>query len=188
MNRQTDLFVMSDSIYAYCSAELMVRRNQVNRPSKKCRGAFCFLDCFPQGHLCAFISSYPNIALNNDLDFLIRREAAMRGAYIAKAETADVDLIITPTGSKVQHALASAKTCTFPEPRVVSMPCTSVFERQSDDEYKESVLPSSCTKRGVSQKGCRRGLFRFLRSRRHRHEKQLGMSAENLSAEIASTN
>jgi transketolase len=36
--------------------------------------------------------------------------------------------------------------------RVVSMRCMEIFERQSDD-YKESVLPSSCTKRIAMKAG-----------------------------------
>merc|ERR1712086_990244 len=90
----------------------------------------------------ALIFSRQNIDQNGDLDFMTRREGALKGGYIAKKETADLDLIILATGSEVQHALKAAdgKAGT----RVVSMPCMSVYERQSDD-YKESVLPSTCT-------------------------------------------
>ena len=74
---------------------------------------------------------------------MARREGALKGAYVAKAETEDLDLIIIATGSEVQHALEAAKD--MPGARVVSMPCMELYERQSDD-YKESVLPSTCTK------------------------------------------
>merc|ERR1712113_1159306 len=79
-----------------------------------------------------------------------RREGALKGAYIAKKESADLDLIILATGSEVQHALKAAAE--LKGARVVSMPCMEVFERQSA-EYKESVLPSSCTKRIAMEAG-----------------------------------
>jgi transketolase len=74
----------------------------------------------------------------------------------------------------------------------------SVFERQSD-EYKESVLPSSCTKRIAMEAGVS-GLWYKYASKVVGVDrfgfsapgdivmKELGMSAENLSAEIASMN
>merc|ERR1712029_428800 len=71
----------------------------------------------------------------------VTREGALKGAYIAKKETADLDMIIIATGSEVQHALKVAAD--MPGARVVSMPCMSLYERQSD-EYKESILPKSC--------------------------------------------
>merc|ERR1712125_35891 len=74
----------------------------------------------------------------------------MGGAYVAKKESGDLDLIILATGSEVQHALEAAKD--MPGARVVSMPCMSLYERQSDD-YKESVLPSTCTKRIAMEAG-----------------------------------
>merc|ERR1711862_459448 len=77
---------------------------------------------------------------NDDLDYMARREGALKGACIAKKETADLDMIIIATGSEVQHALKVAAD--MPGARVVSMPCMSLYERQSD-EYKESILPKS---------------------------------------------
>jgi len=98
----------------------------------------------------ALIFSRQNLDQNNDLDFMARREGAMKGGYIAKKETADLDLIILATGSEVQHALKAAAD--MPGARVVSMPCIEAFERQSD-EYKEEVLPSSITKRIAMEAG-----------------------------------
>jgi len=98
----------------------------------------------------ALIFSRQNLAQNDALSVAARREGTLQGAYIAKAEEGDLDMIILATGSEVQHALAAAKE--FPNARVVSMPCMEVFERQSD-EYKESVIPSSCTKRIAMEAG-----------------------------------
>ena len=55
-----------------------------------------------------------------------------------------------PARLAVAHALEAGKE--IPGARVVSMPCMEAFERQSDD-YKESVLPSSCTKRIAMEAG-----------------------------------
>jgi len=98
----------------------------------------------------ALIFSRQNMDQNNAVDYMTRREGALKGAYVAKEETEDLDLIILATGSEVQHALKAAAD--MPGARVVSMPCMSAFERQSD-EYKESVLPSSCTKRIAMEAG-----------------------------------
>ena len=142
----------------------------------------------------ALIFSRQNIAQNNDLDYMARREGALKGAYVAKKETADLELIILATGSEVEHALKAGAD--LPGARVVSMPCMELFERQSD-EYKEQVLPSSCTKRIAMEAGVT-GLWYKYASKVVGVDrfgfsapgdivmKELGMSAENLAAEIAS--
>ena len=141
----------------------------------------------------ALIFSRQNIAQNNDLGYMARREGSLKGAYVAKKETADLDLIILATGSEVEHALNAAAD--LPGARVVSMPCMEVFERQSD-EYKEDVIPSSCTKRIAIEAGVT-GLWYKYASKVVGVDrfgfsapgdivmKELGMTAENLSAEIA---
>jgi transketolase len=61
-----------------------------------------------------------------------------RGGYVVSdAEGAKAAIIAT--GSEVQLALAAQKQLDFPV-RVVSMPSTSVFDRQ-DQNYRDSVLP-----------------------------------------------
>merc|ERR1712087_799708 len=142
----------------------------------------------------ALIFSRQNIVQNSDMDHMARREGALKGAYVAKKESADLDLIILATGSEVQHALKVAAD--MPGARVVSMPCIEAFERQSD-EYKEEVLPSSCTKRIAIEAGVT-GLWYKYASKVVGVDrfgfsapgdivmKELGMTAENLAAEIAS--
>jgi len=144
----------------------------------------------------ALIFSRQNMDQNDAMDYMARREGALKGAYVAKKETADLDLIIMATGSEVQHALKAAAD--LPGARVVSMPCMEVFEAQSDD-YKESVLPSSCTKRIAMEAGVS-GLWYKYASKVVGVDrfgfsapgdivmKELGMSPENLSAQIASMN
>jgi transketolase len=70
-----------------------------------------------------------------------------RGAYVL-AEPSEVGIhkthgVIIATGSEVQLALAAQKLLAERKigVRVVSMPCTNVFDRQST-EYKQSVLPA----------------------------------------------
>jgi transketolase len=142
----------------------------------------------------ALIFSRQNLYKNDGMDYMARREGALKGAYVAKKETADLDLIIIATGSEVQHALKAAED--LPGARVVSMPCMEVYERQTAD-YKESVLPSSCTKRIAMEAGVSDlwykyaskviGVDRFgFSAPGDIVMKELGMSAENLSAQIAS--
>ena len=45
--------------------------------------------------------------------------------------------------------------------RVVSMPCRELFERQSL-EYRESVVPGTCTKRIIVEAGVKFGWGRYV--------------------------
>merc|ERR1712151_1147741 len=72
----------------------------------------------------ALIFSRQNMDQNDALPAAERRAGALKGAYIAKKETEDLDLIIMATGSEVQHALKAAAD--MPGARVVSMPCMEV--------------------------------------------------------------
>jgi transketolase len=59
---------------------------------------------------------------------------------------------LLPTGSEVSLAMAAAEALSGKNIRVVSMPCTSVFDAQ-DDAYRESVLPSSVRARVAVEAG-----------------------------------
>jgi transketolase len=74
-----------------------------------------------------------------------RREGALRGGYVARKESAPLELILLSAGSELQHALSAAETLGAGV-RVVSMPCFARFERQSR-EYREEVLPKACRRR-----------------------------------------
>ncbi len=93
----------------------------------------------------ALILTRQAIPLMNDLSVDVRRDGVLRGAYIARKETEALTTILLATGSELQYAVAAAAEL-GDGVRVVSMPCFERFERQSA-EYKESVLPKSCTKR-----------------------------------------
>lgn len=92
-----------------------------------------------------------NLPTLNEIPAQTRREGALKGGYIAVKETAPLTHILIATGSELQLALAAAKTLGAGV-RVVSLPCTSRFDRQSA-EYRESVLPSSCRKRVAVEAG-----------------------------------
>jgi len=144
----------------------------------------------------ALIFSRQNMDQNDAMDFMERREGALKGAYVAKKEEGDLELIIIGTGSEVQHALKAAAD--IPGARVVSMPCMDVYDKQSD-EYKESVLPASCTKRIAIEAGVS-GLWYKYASKVVGVDRfgfsapgdivmaELGMTAENLTEQIASMN
>jgi transketolase len=85
------------------------------------------------------------VPLLSDIPLEERRSGVLRGGYVAKKETAALDLILLATGSELQHALEAAKQLGAGT-RVVSMPCFSRFDRQPL-AYRESVLPKSCRKR-----------------------------------------
>jgi len=75
-----------------------------------------------------------------------------RGGYIIRDCDGTPEVIIIATGSEVQLALAAQQALSDKRIRVVSMPCTERFDAQ-DEAYKESVLPSSVTKRVAVEAG-----------------------------------
>ncbi|MEY2439617.1 MAG: transketolase [Verrucomicrobiota bacterium] len=91
------------------------------------------------------------VPMLNEIDVQTRREGVARGGYIAKKETAGLDLIILSCGSELQHALAAAKQLGA-SVRVVSMPCFERFERESQN-YRDEVLPKSCRRRIAIEAG-----------------------------------
>ncbi len=77
-----------------------------------------------------------------------------RGAYVLKDSDKPAKIILLATGSELQIAMEAAEKLSKQRKhvRVVSMPCSSVFESQ-DAEYKESVLPSSVSIRVAIEAG-----------------------------------
>ncbi|WP_420935078.1 transketolase [Alteromonas sp. A081] len=71
-----------------------------------------------------------------------------KGGYVLIDSDSTPEIVLIATGSEVQLAVEAAAALTEQGKavRVVSMPSTDVFDRQSKD-YRESVLPSSVTKR-----------------------------------------
>lgn len=84
----------------------------------------------------------PNMS---DLPVEARREGVLKGGYVVVRETAPLSTILIGTGSEVQHAVAAAKLLGAGT-RVVSLPSMERFDRQPQ-EYRDEVLPPSCTRR-----------------------------------------
>jgi transketolase len=68
-------------------------------------------------------------------------EGIRKGGYVI-SDMKDAQAIIVSTGSELELAMAAQKTLAEEgiETRVVSMPCSNIFDRQSD-AYQGSVLP-----------------------------------------------
>ena len=81
--------------------------------------------------------------------------AIARGGYVlADPGSAKFDAILIATGSEVDLAIQAMRALAGEgiAVRVVSMPCTNVFDEQPL-EYRESVLPSWCRKRVAVEAG-----------------------------------
>ncbi|WP_242110519.1 transketolase [Luteimonas aquatica] len=78
-------------------------------------------------------------------------DAISRGGYVLKDSVGAPELILIATGSEVGLAMDAAARL-GDKVRVVSMPASNVFDRQSA-EYRESVLPRACRKRVAVEAG-----------------------------------
>jgi transketolase len=134
------------------------------------------------------------VPLLTDIPVKTRREGVQKGGYVAKKESAKLELILLSAGSELQHALKAAEQL-GPGTRVVSMPSFLRFDKQPD-AYREEVLPKSCRKRVaveatvsstwakyVGLDGAIVGIDRFgLSAPGGTVMKELGMTAENVVA------
>ncbi|WP_026389631.1 transketolase [[Acholeplasma] multilocale] len=84
------------------------------------------------------------------------------GGYTVVEAEGNMDAIIIATGSELELAVDSAKALKEQgiNVRVVSMPCTELFDEQSK-EYQESVLPSSFDKIAVIEAGSGLGWYKY---------------------------
>jgi len=80
--------------------------------------------------------------------------AIARGGYILKDSDGSPDIILIATGSEIALAVSAAQALSVDsiKARVVSMPCTDLFDAQ-DDAYREQVLPAAVTARVVIEAG-----------------------------------
>ncbi|MBT8091258.1 MAG: transketolase [Gammaproteobacteria bacterium] len=86
----------------------------------------------------------------------------VRGGYVLKETSGTPDIIFIATGSEVALAVSAADALAAEgvEARVVSMPCTDVFDAQ-DAGYRASVLPAGVTRRVVIEAGVTGGWWRY---------------------------
>jgi len=85
-----------------------------------------------------------------------------RGGYVLKDTSGTPDIVFIATGSEIALAVSAADALGADgiQTRVVSMPCTDVFETQ-DAGYRESVLPADVTARVVIEAGVTDGWWRY---------------------------
>jgi len=88
-------------------------------------------------------------------------DAIRRGGYVI-SEAANARAAIIATGSEVSIALAAQKTLAAEgiPVRVVSMPCTSVFDRQ-EASWRDSVLPKGMPRAAI-EAGVRDYWFKYV--------------------------
>jgi len=86
-----------------------------------------------------------------------------KGGYILRDSEGQPDLILIATGSEVELAVAAADALSADgvAARVVSMPCTDLFDAQ-DAAYREQVLPAGVTARVAIEAGVTEGWWRYV--------------------------
>jgi transketolase len=89
--------------------------------------------------------------------------AVRRGGYILVDTQGQPDAVLIATGSEVALAAGAAKKLLEKgvKARVVSMPCTSLFDSQ-DAAYRESVLPAKVVARVAVEAGVTAGWHRYV--------------------------
>jgi transketolase len=90
-------------------------------------------------------------------------QAIYKGGYILKDCEGTPDAIIIATGSEVELAIGAAESEALAEKkiRVVSMPSTTVFDKQSS-EYRESVLPATVSARVAVEAAVADGWYKYV--------------------------
>ena len=87
--------------------------------------------------------------------------AISKGAYVLRDCVGVPELIIISSGSEVHLATEAAAKLDTLKIRVVSMPCSRLFEEQSA-EYKESILPSAIKRRVAIEAGVSDFWYRYV--------------------------
>ncbi|TZF90670.1 transketolase [Cognatilysobacter lacus] len=83
-----------------------------------------------------------------------------RGGYVLKDSVGTPEIILISTGSEVGLAMDAAAKL-GDGVRVVSMPCTEIFDRQPAD-YRESVLPNAVRRRVAIEAGTADYWFKYV--------------------------
>jgi transketolase len=92
-------------------------------------------------------------------------DAIRRGGYILRSGAEAPDVVFIATGSEVSLALEAAERLeqAGASVRVVSMPCTEVFDAEPE-EYREHVLPPAAAKIAI-EAGATLGWWRYVGGR-----------------------
>jgi transketolase len=131
-----------------------IPNNQVWRPCDAVESAVSWKAAIERANApSCLVFSRQNLAHQHRTDEQVAQIA--RGGYVlADPGSAKFDAILIATGSEVELAMQAMRVLADRgiAARVVSMPCTNVFDAQSP-EYRESVLPSWCRKRVAIEAG-----------------------------------
>lgn len=89
----------------------------------------------------------------------------VRGGYVLKNTDGTPDIILIATGSEVALAVSAVEVLASDgvKARVVSLPCTDVFDKQ-DADYRESVLPAVVSARVAIEAGVTQTWWRYVGS------------------------
>ncbi|MCJ0595001.1 transketolase [Enterococcus cecorum] len=98
-----------------------------------------------------------DVQVNKDVSF----DGVAKGAYVISKDADEPELILIATGSEVEVALEAKKKLTGHKINVVSMPSWELFDEQ-DEDYKESVLPKSVSKRISVELGTTLGWQKYV--------------------------
>nr|VFK33955.1 MAG: transketolase [Candidatus Kentron sp. MB]VFK76522.1 MAG: transketolase [Candidatus Kentron sp. MB] len=92
-----------------------------------------------------------------------RDDDMARGGYVRQDCEGAIDAILIATGSETPLAMEAAQVLAEKgrRVRVVSMPCTHVFDKQPES-YREAVLPSAVRARVVVEAGLTDGWHRYV--------------------------
>ncbi len=92
--------------------------------------------------------------------------AIARGGYVLQDCDGTADIILIGTGSELALAMSAAAALAGEgvNVRVVSMPCTDLFDAQ-DESYRESVLPPDVSARVAIEAGVTAGWWRYVGER-----------------------
>ena len=89
---------------------------------------------------------------------------ALKGGYVVRKETKELEIILMASGSELQLAYKAASIIEEKENvgvRVLSMPSLELFEKQSE-EYKSEVLPKEIRKRLSVEAGSSFGWHKYV--------------------------
>ena len=132
----------------------LIPKNQVWRPCDAVESAVAWKTAIErrEGPSC-LVFSRQNLAHQQRSDAQLALIEC--GGYVLRdAQSGKCDIILIATGSEVELAIQAQRALEQDgvHARVVSMPCTNLFDRQPIT-YRESVLPDSCRKRIAIEAG-----------------------------------
>jgi transketolase len=98
-----------------------------------------------------------------DRSVYARADGVARGAYVLADSDGEPDVVLLATGSEVQLALSARETLAAEglSARVVSMPCSELFDRQ-DETYRHQVIPPEVRARVAIEEASTLGWDRYV--------------------------